>query len=261
LKKTLLDVIFASERRKSVLLLLYDGPRKMDDILGLLKTNRPALLPQIRILEEKHLITYQNGSCELTPIGKLITEKVISLVRVSNVLDRDIEFFGTHNFSFVPEHLMMRIGELGNFKLSKPEACEVLLVDREYVEYCSNSNAVYLYTKSFYPKADKMFSSLVSKDVAVNIIAPGELLHKVKNDCSECFRELMKNRCFNLYVCQKEIELFSIGLNDHCFTMRPLRNDGTYDGACISCSSPSALEWGKELFHCYLQESLSITEI
>ena len=46
MKKSLIDVLFMSEKRKRVLLLLQDGTKEMEDILKSLDTTRQALLPQ-----------------------------------------------------------------------------------------------------------------------------------------------------------------------------------------------------------------------
>ncbi|AFV22510.1 hypothetical protein Mpsy_0299 [Methanolobus psychrophilus R15] len=45
MKKPLLDVIFASEKRKGVLLLLQSGAKKMKYLLSALKTNRNHCFP------------------------------------------------------------------------------------------------------------------------------------------------------------------------------------------------------------------------
>jgi predicted transcriptional regulator len=58
MKKPLLDVIFASEKRKNVLLVLQEGPKQMETLLESLGTIRQALLPQIRILEEHYLVAH-----------------------------------------------------------------------------------------------------------------------------------------------------------------------------------------------------------
>ncbi|TGC06499.1 hypothetical protein CUN85_12890 [Methanolobus halotolerans] len=66
----MLDVIFASEKRKNVLLMMHDGPQDMETILKSLKTTRQALLPQIKVLEKHNLISHSNDTYKLTTMGK-----------------------------------------------------------------------------------------------------------------------------------------------------------------------------------------------
>jgi len=134
-RKILLDVIFASEKRRKVLSLLQDGPKRIEDILESLETTRPVLLPQIRILEEKHLITCCNGICELTPIGELITENMRTLVRITEILDANISYFNTntHIFNSLPVDLRQRIAEPGSCRVSKPDVDEMLSINKEII--------------------------------------------------------------------------------------------------------------------------------
>ncbi|MDW7733504.1 MAG: hypothetical protein SCH66_13885 [Methanolobus sp.] len=71
MKKQITEVLLASDKRKNVLLLLQEGPLKMETLLESLDTTRSALLPQIKILKENHLISKSQDTYELTTIGKL----------------------------------------------------------------------------------------------------------------------------------------------------------------------------------------------
>jgi len=112
MKKPLLDVLFMSEKRKNALLLLNDGPQEMEYLLKSLGTTRQALLPQIRVLEEHHLVTSDKDIYQLTTLGKLITKDMISLLDVVDFLDVNIEYWGTHKLDFMPQHLFERMDEL-----------------------------------------------------------------------------------------------------------------------------------------------------
>ena len=95
-KKQLIDVIFASEKRKNVLLMLKDGPQEMAVILEELDTNRPALLPQIRILEE-HSLVYQSGdSYGLTTIGKIVVDEMKPFLDTIESLNKHSDYLSTH---------------------------------------------------------------------------------------------------------------------------------------------------------------------
>ncbi|OPY18995.1 MAG: hypothetical protein A4E24_01750 [Methanomethylovorans sp. PtaU1.Bin093] len=69
-----------SDKRKKVLLLLQDGPKGMDHLLKYLDTTRPALLPQMRVLEDSYLIIHYKDSYELTTIGKILFDEIVPLL-------------------------------------------------------------------------------------------------------------------------------------------------------------------------------------
>ena len=93
ISKPLLDVICKSEKRKGALLLLQDGAKEMEEILKSLDTNRQALLPQIRVLEEHYLVNHQNDVYKLTTIGKLLVDEMVPLLDIIEVLDIDIDYW------------------------------------------------------------------------------------------------------------------------------------------------------------------------
>jgi predicted transcriptional regulator len=78
--RSLLETIFLSEKRKNLLLLLRDGPRKMEEILPALDVSRHALLPQIKILSDNGLIIKEKDVCRLSEIGEVIVEDMVPLV-------------------------------------------------------------------------------------------------------------------------------------------------------------------------------------
>ncbi|WP_370576009.1 helix-turn-helix transcriptional regulator, partial [Methanomethylovorans sp.] len=116
MKKELIEVLFMSEKRKEVLLLLQDGAKEMEFLLRSLNTTRQALLPQIRILEEHHLVSHDRDTYELTTIGKLIVDKIAPVIDTVDALDADIDYWGSHILDFIPPHLLKRIGEIGKCK-------------------------------------------------------------------------------------------------------------------------------------------------
>jgi len=76
MKQSLFDVLFMSEKRTKVLLLLKDGLQEMQCFLSSLNTTRQTLLPQVRMLEEHHLVNQHIDTYELTTIGKLVVGEV-----------------------------------------------------------------------------------------------------------------------------------------------------------------------------------------
>lgn len=259
-KKSLVDVVFMSEKRKNVLLLLQDGKKDMEFLLNNLKTTRAALLPQIKVMEEHHLVSQDKGSYESTTIGKIIVEKIKPLIDKIKILDIDVDYWGTHDLSFIPPHLLERIGELGECQTSTTNTIDIFNIHEGYIHSCIKSKFAYGYTKSFYPDIERIFSDMVARNVNTSIIIPPELLDKVKKEHSLCFGKLLRSRLFHLYVYPEELSLLSIAFNDYCCIIRLLKDNGFYDNTYVMCSGQNALNWVKELFNYYLENSLQVTE-
>ncbi|MDG6245056.1 MAG: transcriptional regulator, partial [Methanolobus sp.] len=147
----LINVIFASEKRKNTLVLLQDGPKEMEFLLSSLSTTRQALLPQIRILEDHYLIRDYQDVYELTTIGKLIVDYMKPIIDKTEIFDTDIDYWGTHDLDFIPPHLLVRINELGKCKLIKPHITELYEINKEFHEATKKSKSHYIVTTILHP--------------------------------------------------------------------------------------------------------------
>lgn len=260
-KKPLLDVLFASAKRKSVLLLLEDGPKKMETILESLSTTRQALLPQIRILEDYHLVTGSGDTYELTTIGKLLVDDMARLVGVLEVFDIDIDYWGDRQLDFVPPHLLNRMHELGKCEIVNPPITDIYEFNTEFYERSKESGSVFRVSTFFHPMYSKLYPELMERGVKIYLVLSQDVLDRLRDKPDPDFEKLLENDLFNLFIYPKKAGLLTFASNDHYFLMRLLKNSGETDHVHLFCSSPSALEWGKELFEYYLRDSVPVTEI
>ena len=54
--KALIDLLFMSQKRKDLLLLLKNGGKTIEEIIGTLNVNPTGMLPQIKKLKDEHLV-------------------------------------------------------------------------------------------------------------------------------------------------------------------------------------------------------------
>ncbi|MDG6245060.1 MAG: winged helix-turn-helix domain-containing protein [Methanolobus sp.] len=260
MKKRLLDVIFASDKRKNVLLLLQNGPQEMDALLNSLHTKRQALLPQTKVLEEHHLVFHNDDIYELTTLGKMIVDKVRSLIESTEVLDVDIDYWGTHDFDFIPSDLLERIGELRDNEIINPPLIELYEVHKTYHEI-KTPEYVYSIGNIFYPNYQSRFIEMIDNKITIHYIVSENLFNKVRNESYEHLKHFLETGYFNLYVYHKKINFLFFTFDDYHLVMNPLKKDGNVDNTYIICNTEDALNWGKELFDYYLRDSTPITRV
>lgn len=262
MKKPLLSVVFASEKRKNVLQLLQDGPKEMEYILKSLHDTRQALLPQMKILENHCLVNHYDDIYELTCMGKITTNKVNHVLRIFDVFEADSDYWGNHKFDFLPVNLLENIGEVGKHNVVNGSVDIMYTVDSEYVELTSKSKSCHTILSFIHPNAIPFFVDMVGKNVNVYVIFLQDVFNKVKSEyCSE-LRELINSDSAYLYLYQKEMTSFlGVTWNDYYTYMMLYRNDGSTDFNYVLCSIPNASDWNKEIFDFYLKDSIKITEI
>ncbi|TGC06982.1 helix-turn-helix transcriptional regulator [Methanolobus halotolerans] len=261
MKKPLLYVIFASDKRNSALLLLQDGPKEMKFILEALGTSRQSLLPQIRILEEHHLVSKIDDSYMLTKIGELIVEKMVPLSNTIKVFDSDIDYWGSRKLDFIPSNLLQQIKELGKCDTVNPPVEEVHYLLTRFQEASARSKSLFGVTTFFHPNFKILFSELIQNKVSIYTIITPELHDKLVTQYHEKFKGLLENYLFHAYEYPGQLEFLSFAFNDNYLLLSLLNKEEYFDNKHYICSSKSALGWGKELFEYYLKNSTPITEL
>jgi predicted transcriptional regulator len=260
MRKTLLDIIFASEKRMNMLLLLQDGTKEMETLLKSLQTTRQALLPQVRILEEHHLVTHQRDAYELTNIGKLLADEMAPLLGTLNTFDTDINYWGTRNLEFIPPQLFKRIDELNTCNLIEVPLHEIFEEDKQFTEGAKKSKSVFTVTSYAFPHFEKTLSDLIANNVSISIIISKELYEKLIHEHLDNTQALIESSNINLYMYPGSFDFLSLSINDYSMLLELLTEEGKYDNKKVICSGDLALGWGKELFNYYLKGSIPITE-
>ncbi len=259
MKKPLLDVIFASEKRKKILLLLQDGPKQMEFLLRSLDTTRQALLPQLKTLEEHYLLFHFGDAYELTTIGKLTAKEMNPLLKSLEVFDSDIDYWGTRKLDFVPPHLLKRINELGKCSIINPPLTDIHAIQAKFLKANKRSDSIFVVTTFFFANYNTLFSELIESNVDIHFIIDPSLYEKLQTETDTGLREIIKNKRVHLFVYNKKMEFISFAFNDYCILMRILESSGANDHKMLVCPGQSALAWGKELLEYYLKDSKPIT--
>lgn len=261
MKKPLLDVLFMSDKRKKVLLSLQDGPKEMEYLLNSLDTTRPALLPQMRVLEDRYLIIHYNDSYELTIIGKILVDEIVPLLNTLEVFDVDIDYWGNHNLRFAPTFLLSRLREIKGCKVIEPNLVNIYEANKDFIETCATSKDLLLILTFAHPVFITLGSQFIANGSNIEIIINADLLQKFKTTWQKEVKGYIDSGKVKFYLYQKDIELGTFAQNEHCFVLRMLSNNKTYDYSQLFCNGPDALKWGRELFDFYLKDSIPITEI
>ncbi|WP_340820746.1 winged helix-turn-helix domain-containing protein [Methanolobus sp. WCC4] len=261
MKKELNDVLFASEKRKNVLLSLQNGPQEMDHLLKSLETTRQALLPQIKILEEHHLVDHKNDIYKLTTIGKLIVEKMVTLVNTVETFDTDIDYWGTHYLDFIPQHLLSRISEIGKTTVISIPPVEQYDTKKLYHEKSKESSFNCSVTTLLYPNYHDIFTYLIENDIKTNVIVSESLLEKICSDYRVNFESYIKTDVVNIYVYKKKMGFLFFTYDDFFVTLYLLRKNEELDSKFIRSGNENALKWAEELFDYYLENSVPVTEL
>lgn len=260
-KKDLVDVLFASEKRKNVLLLLKDGPQEMDTILANLKTIRQALLPQMKILKEHDLLYQTDDTYRLTSTGQLIVDEMKPFLDTIEIIDKYGHYFTTHNVDLLPSGLKKRLHEIKNITLIEPDHVNSAELNSDYLLECLESRSIQFVYTFMHVGAMSVLDKLIAKGMDISIIFTKELFQKLIDDMYDEFKFALSLENVKVYVYEQPITITSLTLIDTGFLLRLLSSNNEFSNKQIICHGTEGCNWGQDLYDHYLKDSKLITEI
>jgi predicted transcriptional regulator len=261
MKMQITEVLLASNKRKNVLLLLQEGPQEMKTLLESLDTTRSALLPQIKILKQNSLISKSRDTYELTTIGKLIVEEMVSFLTTADMFGGNCEYFGTHFIDFIPPLLLKKLPGVGICKVTNISAEDFYDVDKEFYGKALESHEWLEITSTLHPAFHNFYVQMTDYVTEVSVIMTQEVYKKAKQEYYDDFKELIDLNLISLYLYPENPGFISFTVAGQSIKFRLFTLEDVHDNKNISFSGPAALEWGKELFEYYKQHSVPIIEI
>ncbi|WP_340818938.1 winged helix-turn-helix domain-containing protein [Methanolobus sp. WCC4] len=261
MRRSLIDVVFMSEKRKNLLLLLRNGPRKMEEILETLDVTRHAMLPQIKILSEHGLVIKSKDICRLTEMGEIIVDDMSPLVGTIATLEGNHQYWMEHDLSPIPLHLLRRIRELHSCHVLEPDLNDMFELNRELVEQALNSGSIMGATSFLHPAFPSFLLDLVKNGIDVSIVMSEPALEKHIQDYKDELEVFLKSKKGKLFVYPGNLDLASLFITDEFLMMCLFDRSGNYDRKDLVFCNEDALNWGRELFEYYLLRSKPITDL
>ncbi|MEZ5335284.1 MAG: winged helix-turn-helix domain-containing protein [Methanolobus sp.] len=261
MKKSLLDVIFASDKRKGVLLLLQHGQQEMSYLLKELNTSRQALLPQIKILKEHDLVLQQEDAYELTAMGTLVASRMKPFIDTLETLDKNRDYFTAHDISGIPEPFLKRIREIKDSILIEPEYVNVHDLNTDYQAEGFRSKSIYFVYTFMHPGVPSVLQELMDRKIHVEVINTPELIQKLTTEMPAACEHFFPYENLEMYIYNEDIRISSLTVTDSGFLLRLLGKNGEFSNKQLIVSGEKGRKWGKELYEYYKKDAKLITEI
>lgn len=262
METSLLNLVFLSEKRKKILLLLREGPKSIEEIKTYLNDSSTLVQPQIKKLNERNLLKRENDTCRLTAIGETIAENMRCLVDALETLEDKSDYWNSHRLDGIPPHLLSRIGELKHCTFARPlDRNNMFSPHKEFVENIAKSEFVKGISPFLHPLYPKMFLEFAERGIDVSLIVTEPVFERMRTEFRPEVEQFLSLDNTRGYVYEQEMLLSSAVTN--CFLSLGLfYKNGTYDHVNdILCFEPEALRWGEDLFTYYRGMSREITEI
>lgn len=262
MEDSLINLIFLSEKRKNVLLLLLKGPNDISAIKKNIKASATSVQPQIKMLREKHLVVQEKDIYRLSEIGKIITEKMKPLLDIISVLEENADYWADRDLSKIPLILLHRIGELGHCITVEPQIEHMFEMIPEYVKNTEEAKEFGALISYFHPLFPSFYLGLAKKGTLVSLILPEAILRRwVEEDYREQTRQFLNMENTEIRVCKDCDMIPNIVAADNFMGIALFPKDAAFDRKYLICFEPGALAWGKELYEYYKKSSEEVRNI
>lgn len=247
----LLSVLSYSEKRENLLFLLYNGPKTLTDIKDYFKVSSPEILPRIREMENRNLISRENGKYVLTTTGRVISGHFQSFIKTLRVIERNEEFWKNHAMEAIPLPFLERIGEFGDCKMIRNRLENIFEPHVEFFENISRSKEVRGVAPIFNPSYPSFFLNLAKKNISISLILTRNVFNRICDEYGQILQNFLKYHNTSLYVINDDIKIAFV-TTDTFLSLSLFFNNGTFDSNNDLISyDKSALKWGEDIFNYY----------
>ena len=253
----LIDVVFRSQKRRDLLLLLGEEPRTMEEIKVLLDVSPTAILPQIKRFTDSNLVIQKNGSYELTDMGDQVFKKVRSLVDVLTLVEKD-NYWIEHDLGGIPQYLLDRIGDIKDCNLVKADPSQIFEPSMELLNFFSSSRYLMVFSSFYRPEFLPLYSKLGRLDSEVSLIFTESVLEKFLHNYERKIRKFATMENTELFVCKDGAKIAELIVSDRGMMISLFDSQGRFYHEYMCCSEPQAISWARELFDFYKSRALKV---
>jgi predicted transcriptional regulator len=259
MKNELVSTVFLSEKRKSALLTLMNGPATIEEIKESLTGTTSAIMAQIKILFEQGLIEQNNGKYRLTYIGQILMKKIQPLIGTLDVLEENKNYWMNRDLSSIPQPLLDRIGELGKVIIHEPDLSHLFEPPMELLLSLGKTKNVFTFYSYFCPSCPNNYSKLAKKEVNFDMILTKSVYNRLKEEYTEQYSAMMVSKNSNLFICDDNIiKLGSLSITDDLVNIAFFNKQRIFDHKKLISFDESAHKWGTDLFLHYKQMSQKV---
>jgi predicted transcriptional regulator len=252
-----IQALFRSRLQIQILLALSEGNQTLANLREKTGSSSQALIPKIRGLESQMLVEQKNYEYILTPLGRVLSDRITDFVSTIGSIRKHKDFWGSHDLTGIPSGFISDIGKLINAELIYDTTEDAVHVYTLYLKICKEAGFIH--------GASSMMAPGVGEQLFERVVAgiPVELI--VNQDAAEALRmepyapllaQLRDFKHFKIFVAKIP---FKIGLTvtDKCISLGLFKKDGKmYDSSMdLYSTDPDAMIWGEGVFNYFKEQS------
>lgn len=246
------ETLATSNQRREILELVYQKPRSLKEIGEISGISTPLISRQIKKLYEAGLVEKKDSYYTITDKGEILYLAMEKFRRIINTVEKDPEFWETHDLSKLPKEFKLRIDEIGDYVVLRSDKDEVLRHFKVFSSIYRSSNILRVVSAIFFPAHPPMFAEISSR-ADVEVITTKKALETLENEYKKELETYLDNGGKIYY--NNDIK-FTVITTEKALCMGLFLRDGKYDTESGLLSyEESAIKWGFDLFEYFKRSS------
>lgn len=261
MESSLIDLVFRSDKRKSLILLLDSGPKNIEEIKDKMDVTATSILPQIKKLIDSDLVVQEDRMYRLSVLGEFIIKNIKPLINALNVVEQHNMYWTGHDLNSIPRHLLERISELGDCILIEPDLNHVYEPSPKITESMADSKKAVTFASYFNPAYLSLYVEMGRKDAEISLNFTQSVWNHLSSEHSEMVKEILDMENVSLFVSREGSKITEITVTDKIMLLGLFDKNGKFDQQFIMSFEPEALRWGRELFDYFKSLAKQVTKV
>lgn len=256
--KALIDLLFMSQKRKDLLLLLKNGGKPIEEIVDILNVNPTGMLPQIKKLKDEHLVLQEDREYRLTPLAGILVEKMEPLLDTLQVIEANADYWQERDLTALPKAFLERLNELKSCFLVKPDPENFFEPSAVFLENVRESKKILSFSSIFHPVFSEMFLTNQDDNTEITLIITEKIFERLKADFEEELKLYLARKKRRLFICKDEIKIAMLVKTERFMAADFLTSKGFFDQETMIGFEPAALRWAEDLILHYREQAQEV---
>jgi predicted transcriptional regulator len=256
--KALIDLLFMSQKRRDLLLLLKNGEKTIEEIVDILNVNSTGMLPQIKKLKDAHLVLQEEGEYRLTPLAEILVEKMEPLLDTLKVIEGNADYWRERDLSDLPTAFLERLDELKPCSLVKPDPDNIFEPPAVFRENIEKSKKILSFSSIFHPVFSGIFLDNQDDGTEITLIVTKKIYERLKNDFEKELKLYLSKEKKRLFICIDETKVAMLIKTEFFMAADFLTSKGAFDQETIIGFEPAPLKWAEDLILNYKDRAQEI---
>jgi len=256
--KRLIDVLFMSQKRRDLMLLLRDGGKTLEEIVDVLNVTPTGMLPQIKKLKEELLVLQDDKEYRLTPLAEVLVEKMQPLLDILEVIEEHKDFWQERDLSVLSPAFLERLNELKPYSLVNPDPDKIFETPAVFLENMEKSKNILYLSSIFHPVFPEKFLKTENSDAEITLIVTKRIYERLKSDFKKELKLYLNRDQKRLFVCADDVKIAMLTKTEHFMMADFFTWKGAYDQESIISFEPAPLKWAEDLILHYKEQAQEI---